>query len=539
MSQHHDSRVPAAEACVVRNLLDRRAAEHGQRIFATFNDGRPDWTWAQLRERVIRTANALASCGVRQGDHVLVWLPNGELILQTLLAINYLGATFVPINVAYKGRLLEHAIDLSDARVMIAHARLVPLLSTIAVAKLQTVVVVDGEPGRPVDGVEFLPESRLHSDNVASPMLERDIEPWDIQCILYTSGTTGASKAVLCPYVQVAATGSNTYPFQTAEDRSVVYLPLFHIGGFSSVAWALVTGGSIAVFDQFVTDTFWRDVRRTGGTFAIIMGAIATFLLKAPRTEDEEKTTLRFGLMTPLTAEAKMLAKRVGFKCYAVFNMTETSTPLRTGLDPEPTNYCGQPRPGIEARVVDQNDCEVPAGVVGELMLRTDTPWALNAGYYRNPAATVDTWRNGWFHTGDAFRKDEKGDFYFVDRIKDSIRRRGENISSAEVEFEVNSHPQVKETAAIAVQSEMTEDEVMIVVQPVDGGSINAAELIAYLMPRMAHFMVPRYVRIVSEFPRTPTSRVQKHLLRKDGITADTWDREKAGIVIKRDRLKN
>ena len=119
--------------------------------------------------------------------------------------------------------------------------------------------------------------------------------------------------------------------------------------------------------------------------------------------------------MTPLTAEAKMLAKRVGFKCYAVFNMTETSTPLRTGLDPEPTNYCGQPRPGIEARVVDQNDCEVPAGVVGELMLRTDTPWALNAGYYRNPAATVDTWRNGWFHTGDAFRKDEKGDFYFFD----------------------------------------------------------------------------------------------------------------------------
>jgi crotonobetaine/carnitine-CoA ligase len=539
MAEHSDPRVPKADDCVVRNLLDRRAEAHGDRVFVTFNDDRPDWTYRNLRDRVVETANGLAALGVKQGDHVVVWLPNGELILQTLLAINYLGATFVPLNVAYKGRLLEHAIDLSDAEVMVAHPQLVPLLSEIGTAKLKCVVVAGDDLPAPVGGLEFHPESALRTGNLVSPPLERPIAPWDIQCILYTSGTTGASKAVMCPYAQVAATGANTYPFQTEEDRGVIYMPLFHIGGFSFVAWALHKGGSLALFDQFVTNTFWRDVRRTGGTFAIIMGAPTTFLLKAERTEDEEKTPLRYAIMNPLTEEAKLLAKRVGFHPYGVFNMTETSTPLATPLDPVETNLCGVPRAGIECRIVDAHDCEVERGAIGELIIRSDTPWTMNAGYYRNPEATAEAWRNGWFHTGDAFRRDAAGNFYFVDRIKDSIRRRGENISSAEVEFEVNGHPDVKETAAIAVTSEFAEDEVMVVVRAAEGRAIDPAALFAFLQPRMAHYMLPRFIRVVEDFPRTPTQRVQKHLLRKEGITADTWDREKAGIVVKRERLSS
>jgi carnitine-CoA ligase len=217
--------------------------------------------------------------------------------------------------------------------------------------------------------------------------------------------------------------------------------------------------------------------------------------------------------------------------------MTETSTPVRTPLDPETSNNCGRPRPGVEARVVDENDCEVPAGTIGELIIRTDTPWTMNAGYYKDPEATNRVWRNGWFHTGDAFRIDERGDFYYVDRIKDSIRRRGENVSSAEVEFEVNAHPSVKESAAIAVRSEFSEDEVMVVVVPAEGRTVDPAELIAFLIPRMAYYMVPRYVRAIAEFPRTPTQRVQKHVLRAEGITPDTWDRETAGISVKKERL--
>lgn len=537
MTNHTDPHIPQADSCVVRNLLDRRAAAHGERIFATFNNDRPAWTYASLRDRVVETANGLRGIGVKQGDHVLVWLPNGELILQTLLAINYLGATFVPVNVAYKGRLLEHAIDLSDAEVMIAHPGLVPLLADIGTAKLRKVVVASQTMPAPIRDLKFLPETVLASGDLCSPPLERPVQPWDIQCILYTSGTTGASKAVLCPYAQVSETGRNTYPYQGEDDRGVIYMPLFHIGGFSFVAWALLKGGSIALFDQFVTGTFWRDVRRTGGTFAIIMGAPATFLLKTERTEDEEETSLRYAIMNPLTEEAKLLAKRVGFHPYGVFNMTETSSPLCTVLDPEPTNFCGTVRTGMECRIVDDNDCEVPRGSIGQLIIRGDAPWTMNAGYYKNPEATAEAWRNGWFHTGDAFRQDGDGNYYFVDRIKDSIRRRGENISSAEVEFEVNGHPDVKETAAIAVKSEFAEDEVMVVVRPVEGRSVDPEALLRHLLPRMPHYMVPRYVRVVEDFPRTPTQRVQKHLLRKEGVTADTWDRDRSGIVVKREKL--
>jgi crotonobetaine/carnitine-CoA ligase len=278
-------------------------------------------------------------------------------------------------------------------------------------------------------------------------------------------------------------------------------------------------------------------VRNTGGTFAIIMGAPATFLLKAERTEDEIETPLRCAIMNPLTEEAKQLAARVGFKPYGVFNMTETSSPLCTPLDPDATNLCGVPREGVECRIVDDHDCQVARGEIGELIIRADAPWTMNAGYYRNAEATAEAWRNGWFHTGDAFRQDTAGNFYFVDRIKDSIRRRGENISSAEVEFEVNGHPQVKETAAIAVKSEFAEDEVMVVVRPKEGETIDPEELLKFLLPRMAHYMVPRYIRFMDDFPRTPTQRVQKHILRSDGITPDTWDRETSGIKVKREKL--
>jgi crotonobetaine/carnitine-CoA ligase len=170
-------------------------------------------------------------------------------------------------------------------------------------------------------------------------------------------------------------------------------------------------------------------------------------------------------------------------------------------------------------------------------MLRTDRPWAMNHGYFRNPEATARAWRNGWFHTGDAFRVDDGGNFFFVDRMKDAIRRRGENISSFEVETEVCAHPAVKEAAAVAVPSELAEDEVLVAVSLAEGASLDPRDLIEFLVPRMAHFMVPRYIRIVRELPKTPTQKVQKHLIRSEGVTPDTWDRDKAGIRVKRERI--
>jgi crotonobetaine/carnitine-CoA ligase len=175
--------------------------------------------------------------------------------------------------------------------------------------------------------------------------------------------------------------------------------------------------------------------------------------------------------------------------------------------------------------------------VTGELILRTDMPWAMNGGYHRNPEATAAAWRNGWFHTGDAFRRDAEGTFYFVDRLKDAIRRRGENISSFEVEREIIAHPNVREVAVVATQSEFAEDEVLAVVAPMPGCSVDAAELAEFLRPRLPHFMVPRYIRFLDELPKTPTQKVQKHLLRADGRTPDTWDSAAAGLQFKRERL--
>jgi crotonobetaine/carnitine-CoA ligase len=191
----------------------------------------------------------------------------------------------------------------------------------------------------------------------------------------------------------------------------------------------------------------------------------------------------------------------------------------------------------VEVRLVDANDCQVPVGSVGEMLVRTDRPFAMNSGYNRNPEATAAAWRNGWFHTGDAFRMDEDGYFYFVDRVKDAIRRRGENISSFEVEVEVCAHPAVREAAVIGVPSEFSEDEVMAIVAPTPGHAISPEDLIRFVQDRLPYFMVPRYIRVLDELPKTPSAKVMKAELRTEGVTQDTWDREKAGIRLRRETL--
>jgi crotonobetaine/carnitine-CoA ligase len=355
---------------------------------------------------------------------------------------------------------------------------------------------------------------------------------------MYTSGTTGPSEGVMSSYLHAyASMDRRAWPAVRDDDRFLINLPMFHIGGSFITYAMLCRGGSIALVEGFRTDSFWDTVRRTGSTAVFLLGVMGSFLMKQPSDPRDREHALRMAFLVPLTEDGVAFSERFGVAVYTLFNMTEIATPLFSEPNPRKVGTCGRVRDGVEVRLVDENDCEVATGSVGELVLRMDCPWTLSHGYNKDPEATARAWRNGWFHTGDAFRRDRQGNYEFVDRLKDAIRRRGENISSFEVEAVVNSHPDVQESAAIPVPSEYGEDDVMIVVAPKPGCSIVPAGLIEFLTPRMPYFMVPRYVRIVDALPKTPTAKVQKAVLREVGRTPDTWDREAAGITLRRERL--
>jgi len=531
-----DARIPAADACVVRNLIDKWASVQPGTVFVVFEDD-STWTYAQLRERVIAKAAGLAALGVQQGDHVALWLPNCRESLLAFFAINYLGAVFVPFNTAYRGHILEHVVANSDARVMVVHAQLAPRLQEIDRARLQTLVLVAGECA--VEGLQTVDFATLDGSEAQLPPLARPIQPWDTQSIIYTSGTTGPSKGVLSSYLHIFTNaGPETWHFVTGKHRFLVNMPIFHIGGMGIMFVMLVRGGSIAMMENFSTEQFWPFVRRTQTSAVFLLGVMATFLLKQQADAADRDHSVDLAFMVPLTETAQEFHQRFGIDVYTIFNMTEISSPIVSEPNPVRRGTCGKARPGVEVRLVDDFDCEVPSGETGEMIVRSDRPWGMNHGYYKNAEATAEAWRNGWFHTGDSFRKDEEGYFYFVDRKKDAIRRRGENISSFEVEAEVVAHPAVREAAAYAVPSALGEDEVMIAVAPVQGHQIDLPQLFVFLRERMAHFMLPRYIRIINELPKTASAKVQKHLLRAEGVTPDAWDRDAHGFQVRRERLE-
>lgn len=315
--------------------------------------------------------------------------------------------------------------------------------------------------------------------------------------------------------------------------RYMVTLPLFHAGGTLGVMGMLLLGRAVAIAERFETDRFWSTVRQFNATCCTLLGAMATFLVKQPPSEADRDHPLEWAFIIPMAADATAFRHRFGVDVYTLFNMTEISAPLLSEGNSETAGSCGRVRAGVEVRLVDAHDNEVPLGEVGEMIVRASRPWSMNHGYNGMPQATADAWRNGWFHTGDAFRRSEAGDFYFVDRMKDAIRRRGENISSFEVERECLAHPDVREAAAIAAPSEFGEDEVMVVVAPAPGHDIDPPALLEFLRTRMAHFMIPRFIRVLSDLPKTPTEKVQKALLREEGVTPETWDRERAGVRVK------
>ncbi len=528
-----------AEVCVLRYALERHARERGAETYAAFEDG-SRWSFAETLARVRALAAGLQGQGIGQGDRVLVMLPNGPFGLLSLFAINYLGAVSVPINPAYRGASLAHALTDSGAILAIVHPQVLGRVLEAPRGALRTIVVAaDAHAGQPPEDIALLDRKTVLDGAGPLQPPAAPIRPWDLQSIIYTSGTTGRSKGVLSSYMHAfSAMNPETWTCTRPDDRHLLHMPLFHIGGAFIASMAACVGASVAVVESFRTDRFWQQVREMEVTTVFLLGAMATFLLKQEPAPGEREHPLRSVIIVPLGQSGPAARARFGVEVFTLFNMTEISTPLISGPNPPKPNICGRQRPGVSLRLVDAHDCPVPEGEVGELVIRSDAPWALSHGYNNRDDATAAAWRNGWFHTGDLFLRDPDGDYVFVDRLKDAIRRRGENISSYEVEVELLSHPDVKEAAVVGVPSADSEEEVLAVLVPVEGRSLEPEALLAYLAGRLAPFMLPRYLRFAESLPKTPTAKVEKHRLRETGLTDDTWDRATAGVVVKRERLR-
>jgi crotonobetaine/carnitine-CoA ligase len=520
---------------VTGELLDLRAEQTPDATALVFVDG-PRWSWAELRENARAHAAALQALGVAQDELVLVWLPNGPLAVLSHLALGLLGAVPVAINTAYRGEVLAHAIRNSGATLMIAHGALVARLAEVDRGALARIVVVgDERPALP--GIALIAREALAGDASLLRPPPRPVAPNDLKAVIYTSGTTGPAKGVLATYAHLhaAALGfRNIGP----DDRSLNMLPMFHVGGPLSLNWALVHGGSVVFAESFSTSRFWPIVRGHGVTTTGLLGAMAQFLLDRPPAPDDREHTLRSVIIAPFDEPALTFGARFGVEVYTEFNMTELSVPLWAGPNPDAVGACGKPAPGATLRIVDERGEALPVGAVGELVVRMDDPTTIARGYLNDAQATAAAWRVDGFHTGDLFRRDADGNHFFVDRIKDSIRRRGENISSFEVESALLLHPGVREAAVVAAPGAGGEDEVLAVVVLGPDQALDPAALLEFLRPRLAHFMIPRYVRVVDALPRTPTHKVEKARLRALGVTADTWDREAAGVSVKRDTLE-
>jgi carnitine-CoA ligase len=535
-------RVPPREDCVLPALLNRRAQETPDKSFAIFDSGTV-WSYLDAQRVAKGTAAALDELGVSRGDPVLVWMPNTEEIVRIHFGLSYLGAIFVPVNLALRGKTFEHIVKNSGAKVIIAHAQLVERLRSIDLGELKTLVVF-GEGAPEVPSLRTLDSSVLigDADNFREP--DQPIEPWDTHGVFYTSGTTGPSKGVICTHVHTTVMGATHLRYLSGGDRFLINLPYFHMGAALVTFGALAHGVSFAMIRDYKTDTFMDEVRRLGATSCFLLGAHSTFLSKKEELETDSNNPLKEVLQIPLSPDTVYFSSRYDVDIHTVIDMTEMPPAIYSEhlsrVERKPSGFCGQVLNHIarfEVRIVDAHDNEVADGQAGELIARCDIPWVISTGYYNDPESSAKIWRNGWFHTGDLMRRDPQGNYYFVDRIKESLRRRGENISSAELENEFLAYHAVANAAAVAVKSDFGEDEVLVVIEAKPSHSIDPVDLTNFLIPRVPHYMVPRYIRIIEKMPYTDTNKVQKRQLKDEGITADTWDREKAGITVKRQRI--
>lgn len=520
----------------LRELLEMRAERDGEKPFVYFRD--QIINFSTLDRNVNRAANLLRELGVKKGDHVCLFLPNHPEFLYLWFGLAKIGGVMVPLNISLRGDGLKYIINHCDAKWIIVNELLHDTYNFVEEDLLKIEHKIWHGKGA-VPSESFLSLDALMKVAEEEPPIDGNIKDGDPLGIIYTSGTTGPPKGAMISHFNYINTGqiwANEHIKYREDDVFFTTLPLFHGNAqmFTTMG-SLCSGRPFVLREKFSASRFFDELRQYAATVFNYIGGMITILMKQQERRDDQNSPARiaFGAAAPREI-LEDFEKRFNVKIVEGYGLTETGGAcLCNSPDSLKLGSIGKPVRSWDVTIWNQYNQEVPLGETGEIVVKEKVPYSMFLGYYKQPDKTSEAWDGGWFHTGDRGYKGEDGYFYFVDRIKDCIRRRGENISSFEIEKVVNTHHKVLESAAVAVPSEVGEDDVKIYVILRPNEDLDPEELIAFCEERMAYFMVPRYVEFVKEFPKTATERTQKFELRKRGV-GNAWDREKAGYNLKR-----
>jgi crotonobetaine/carnitine-CoA ligase len=510
-------------------VLDRRAEECGDRIMMSI-DGTPV-TFAQMRDRSCAAANVLTELGVQRGETVALFTGTCPEWVYFWLGAARIGAVTAAVNGASKGDFLLHALRLARAKVVITDRQRHPRLDDIS------------------DGVLTLRSTIVQGDSLAdklaaascSPPPAAPLEEHEIGALFFTSGTTGPSKAVATTWgylFRTAATVAQAWEFGPG-DVLWTAMPLFHLSAAPTVLAPMLVGGTSVLAAEFHPGNVWDEIRACGAAGFAGAGAMVSMLWNLRPDPRDAELPIRFLSAAPIAADMyREIEVRYGCRIVTMYGMTEAfPIAYKAVSDDGVPGTSGQVNPDFEVRIVDRHGNDVPEGIVGEIASRARTTHAMSEGYVSSasggPFLQVDP-HPEWFRTGDLGILDHDQNLTYVDRVKDSLRRRGENVSSVEVEQTVMRHPAVLEAAAIAVPSELGEDDILVVVTLRPDAAVDYAELLDFCSAHMPYFCVPRYLEVLDEIPKNVIGRVRKDLLRSRGLGAGAWDREAHGYVLSR-----
>jgi crotonobetaine/carnitine-CoA ligase len=522
--------------------LTRHRREQPDEVFLDF-DGQTV-TYEMLDTRSTRMANALAQLGVQKGQTVVAVLDNSEDMMLTFCAVNKLGAIWVPINTAYRGEFLRHQVaDCGAALAICESAYLDNLLALVEDLPGLERILVRNLSATYESRVTVASFESIRGDNAKPPAVL--VEPEDICCLLYTSGTTGPSKACMISHSYMCSVGRRRNVSVPPVRGEITWscLPLFHSAALGSIFIAnLLVGERVAIGARFSVTNFWNEIERSQAKSAVILASMLPLVAHAPDSPAMSRCRGQLRVVTgvPLTAaDRKIWQERFGVQYLNSFAYGQTEANFVSLLpfgDPiPPLSSMGPPSEDFDVMVIGDDQRPTPLGTPGELLVRPRQPGMIFSGYWGRPEDTVKGMRDLWWHTGDVVRMDEEGYLYFVDRKKDCLRSRGENISSFEVESAVLKHPAVAEVAFHAVAGAIgTEDEIKATVILRSDATLSERELFIWITDNLPYFAVPRYIEFRPSLPKTPIGRVQKHELRAAGKTATTWDAFAEGLDTRR-----